>query len=192
MNETDKIARLKAGNESAFESLVEEFHSKVYNTCLGLVQNEEDAEDLSQEVFISIFQAIHTFREQSSLSTWIYRIAVSKSLGFLRHKKRKKRFAFLQNLFSGDEKEQGTEAIHFYHPGVQLENKERAAILFQAIETLPENQKTAFVLHKLEDLSYQEIAEVMKVSLSSVESLIFRAKGNLKKSLSIYYEKNEK
>ena len=75
---------------------------------------------------------------------------------------------------------------------MQLENKERAAILFAAIDKLPENQKTAFILAKLEDLSYSEIAEVMKITNSSVESLLFRAKQNLQKLLGAYYEKNEK
>lgn len=183
---------LQAGNEQAFEALVREFQARVYNTCLGLLQNAEDAEDVSQEVFIAVFQSVASFREQSSLSTWIYRIAVTRSLEFLRSKKRKKRFAFFQTLFQGKSQEPGTALGHFQHPGVVLENKERAAILFKAIATLPENQKTAFILNKLEELSYQQIAEVMQVSISSVESLLFRAKSNLKKILSDYYEKNEK
>ena len=192
LNESEKIARLKTGDKEAFEWLVKNFQSKVYNLCLGLLQNMEDAEDISQEVFIAVFQSINSFKEQSSLSTWIYRIATTKSLEFLRMKKRKKRFGFLQALFTNEKGELKTDQAHFYHPGVLLENKERSAILFGAIEQLPENQKTAFVLHKLENLSYAEVSEVMKVSVSSVESLMFRAKGNLKKLLEQYYEKNEK
>jgi RNA polymerase sigma factor (sigma-70 family) len=192
LNEAEKIKRLKSGDASAFELFVKEFQLKVYNTCLGLLQNEEDAEDISQEVFITVFQSIRHFKERSSLSTWVYRITVTRSLEFLRMKKRKKRFAFFQTIFSDEKGEIRTQALHFYHPGVQLENKERAAILFKAIEQLPENQKTAFILHKLEELSYAEIAEVMKLSVSSIESLMFRAKQNLQKLLGRYYEKNEK
>ncbi len=80
---------------------------------------------------------------------------------------------------------------HFQHPGVLLENQERAAILFQALEKLPEKQKAAFVLHHLEALSYVEIAEVLQLSLSSVESLLFRAKQNLQRLLGDYYAKNK-
>jgi RNA polymerase sigma-70 factor (ECF subfamily) len=192
VNEKERITLLQAGDEQAFGLLVREFQAKVYNTCLGLLQNAEDAEDLCQEVFIAIYQSIGSFKGQSSLSTWIYKITVTRSLEFLRTKKRRKRFAFLQHLFTGDNTKIKTSLVHFYHPGVQLENKERASILFRAIDALPENQKTAFMLSKLEDLSYQEIAEVMNVSLASVESLLFRAKNNLKKILADYYEKNEK
>lgn len=191
MTEQARIEELKTGNEAAFRNLVEEFQKRVYNTCVGLLQNTEDAEDVTQEVFVSVFQSIHGFKGESRLSTWIYRIAVTKSLEFTRAKNRKKRFAFVQSIFSG-EGEIKTDTPHFYHPGVQLENKERAAVLFAAIDQLAENQKTAFILHKLEDLSYQEIAEVMNVTVSSVESLMFRAKQNLQKKLGDYYEKNEK
>ena len=80
---------------------------------------------------------------------------------------------------------------YFQHPGVELENKEKAAILFKAIDSLPENQKKAFILHKTENLSYEEISEVLKTTISSVESLMFRAKQNLQKILGDYYEKNK-
>lgn len=191
-NEQEIIRNLKAGDESAFKFLVDEFQKKVYNTCLGLLQNAEDAEDTTQEIFVSVYQSIHQFKGDSKLSTWIYRIAVTKSLDFIRMKKRKKRFAFIQQFFFNEHGEIKNEVGHFNHPGIQLENKERAFILFQAIDKLPENQKTAFILSKLEDLSYTEISEVMGVSISSVESLLFRAKQNLQKHLKNYYEKNEK
>ncbi len=175
-----------------FNVLYEEHKGMVYNLCLKYLQNIEDAEDVTQEVFVTIHNSIHQFKGDSKISTWIYRIAVTRSLEFIRAKKRKKRFAFFQTVFANEKGEVKTEALHFHHPGVQLENKERAAILFSAIDKLPENQKTAFILAKLEDLSYAEIAEVMKVSNASVESLLFRAKQNLQKLLGTYYEKNEK
>jgi RNA polymerase sigma factor (sigma-70 family) len=192
LNEEQFITRLRQKDEAAFTELISEFGNRVYNTVLGILQQSEDAEDVSQEVFIEVFQSIHQFKGESKLSTWIYRISVSKSFEFVRRRKRKKRFAVIQSLFGMESVLPSKEHAHFYHPGVQLENKERSAILFIAIDALPENQKTAFVLHKLEQLSYAEIAEVMKVTLGSVESLMFRAKQNLQKSLSDYYEKNEK
>ncbi|PBQ34963.1 RNA polymerase subunit sigma-70 [Sphingobacteriaceae bacterium] len=192
LTESEKIALLKSGDSFAFESFVKEFQTKVYNTCLGIVQNTEDAEDLSQEVFILIYRSIKRFKGESSLSTWVYRVTVTTALDFLRRKKRKKRFAFLQSLFTNQGEEMKLPVSDFYHPRVRLENKERAVILFKAIDQLSENQKTAFILHKLEDLSYAEIAGVMNISLSSVESLMFRAKQKLQGLLKNYYEENEK
>lgn len=191
MGEAHFILQLKEGDAQAYKELLRLFGDKVFNTCIGILQNEEDAEDITQEVFIEVFKSVHGFKEESTLSTWIYRIAVIKALEFLRKKKRKKRFAQVQSLFGMESVLPQTDKPHFYHPGIQLENKERAAILFDAIDKLPENQKTAFILHKTEGLSYAEVAEVMKTSISSVESLMFRAKQNLQKLLSAYYNKNE-
>ncbi|MEM8907338.1 MAG: sigma-70 family RNA polymerase sigma factor, partial [Bacteroidota bacterium] len=105
-------------------------------------------------------------------------------------KKRKKRLAFFQSLIGLNEQEDRIAGGADQHPGVQLEDKERAKVLFAAIDRLPEKQRVAFTLHKLEGLSYKEITEIMEVSLASVESLLFRAKQNLKKRLRTYYEKN--
>lgn len=188
MSETELIARLKDGEETAFREVVETWKDMVYNTVLGVVQHDEEAEDVTQEVFIQVYESISQFKGDSKLSTWLYRIAVTKSLDHLRKKKRKKRFAFLQSLFGVNEEEVRHDP-EFNHPGVVLENKENAGILFRAIDKLPDNQKTAFTLHKLEGLSYQEVAEVMDCSVSSVESLMHRAKGNLRKLLEDYYQK---
>jgi RNA polymerase sigma-70 factor (ECF subfamily) len=181
------VSDLKDGEEEAFRYLIDQYQDKVYNTCIGFVKNPDDADDLTQEVFIEVYNSIHKFRLESKLSTWIYRISVNKSLEYLRKMKRKKRFGFLFAI--GDEgKQRGNVELEFNHPGILAENKEKAAILSQAIEKLPENQKIAFTLHKLEDLSYDQISEIMRKSLSSVESLMHRAKLNLRKELFNYYK----
>jgi RNA polymerase sigma-70 factor (ECF subfamily) len=153
------------------------------------VQNEEDAEDAAQDTFIQAYESIAHFKGDSKLSTWLYRIAVSKALDHLRRKKRKKRFAFVQSLFGLNEEEVSKDP-GFRHPGLALENKEKGALVFAAIDKLPENQKTAFVLHKLEGLSYQEVAAVMETTVPAVESLIHRARQQLRKLLETYYRKN--
>ena len=192
LNEPDFIFLLKSGDTSAYQQLITVYKKTVYNTCLNLLQNTEDAEDICQEVFVTVFQSIHQFKGESKLTTWVYRIAVTKSLDYVRMKKRKKRFGFMRSIFSEESNEPIYDRPSFIHPGVLLENKERTEILFRAIDQLPENQKTAFVLNKLEQLSYVEVAEVMEVTVSSVESLLFRAKQNLKKILGDYYKENEK
>ena len=107
INETELIEQLKQGDETAFKTIVEQWKDMVYNTILGIVQNETEAEDLAQDVFIKVFEKINTFKGDSKFSTWLYRIATTTALDHLRSKKRKKRFGFLQSLTgSSDEKEQ--------------------------------------------------------------------------------------
>jgi len=184
------IDELILGRDWAFKALVEDYQQRVYNTCLGFVKNPEDADDLTQEVFIEVFRSILKFRMESKLSTWIYRIAVTKSLESLRARKRKKRFAVLRSLFNTDNSV--VEIPDFNHPGIIAENKERSKIIFQALDKLPESQQTAYTLHKLEGLGYEEIANIMKKSVSSIESLMHRAKSNLQNYLYDYYNSDHK
>ncbi len=182
MNEIELIHGLRKGDEVAFKFLVDNYQDRVFNTAIGIVQNAEDAEDVAQEVFIQVFRSIHSFKAESKLSTWIYRITTTRALDHLRSRKSKKRFGVLQRLF-GDHNEALFEVPDFNHPGVALDRKESAARLFKAIDKLPENQKIAFTLHKLENLSYQEISDIMNTSVAAVESMMHRAKQNLKKIL---------
>ena len=184
--------RLREGDEQAFRELVDHYGDRVFNTVLGLLQHHENAEDVTQEVFVEVFRSVSRFRGDSSLSTWIYRIAVQKSLEYLRASRRRKRSGILISLFGQEDRLNVPSDTPFYHPGIQLENKERSAILFRAISALPINQRTAFVLHKVEGLSQTEIAEIMSASVSSVESLMVRANRKLRELLSDYYEKNER
>ena len=189
MNELDLIQQLRVGDEGAFKTLVANYQDLVFNTAMGIVQNSEDAEDVAQEVFIQVYRSIDQFKGDARLSTWIYRITTTKALDHIRSRKRKKRFAFITSLF-GPNDELIHEPIDFQHPGVALDRKEQAALLFRMIDQLPENQKVAFTLHKTEELSYQEIADVMQLSVSAVESLLFRARQNLRKLLEKYYQQN--
>ncbi|MEM6804843.1 MAG: RNA polymerase sigma factor, partial [Bacteroidota bacterium] len=158
----------------------------VYNICLGYTQHIEDAEEVMQDVFVEVFNSIDRFEGKSSISTWIYRISVNKSLDFLRYKKRKKRFAQIQRLWGG-EKEEALDLPDFVHPGVLVENQEKAQTLFQAINSLAENQKTAFILSFVEELPRKEVAEIMNIKLKACESLLQRAKANLRKKLENFY-----
>lgn len=159
------------------------------NTCLGFVPNLEDAEDICQEAFIEIYRSIHNFRGEARLSTWVYRVTVAKSLDHLKAKKRKKRCAQVISLDRISLKPMNLFDDDFNHPGVALEQKERTKLLFDEIGKLPENQKIACILNKIEGLSYKEVAQIMELSKSSVESLLFRAKGNLKKYLRAHFQK---
>ena len=188
MTENEIIQKLLQGNEQAFKLLVENYQKRVVNTCFGLVHSIEDAEDIAQEVFIEVFRSIQNFRADSKLSTWLYRIAVNRSLNFIRDNKRRKWFQSFEDIVAA-KNSQLNSARHHETPAAGLENLQRANIIHEAIGSLPENQKTAFTLNKYEDLSYKEIAEIMETSVSSVESLIHRAKLNLQKKLYNCYKK---
>jgi RNA polymerase sigma factor (sigma-70 family) len=181
LEEKSLIKNLKAKNEEAFKILVEKYKDLVYSTIIPIIQNIDDADDLTQEVFIQIYKSIKNFKEKSSLSTWIYKISISKAYEHLRYKKRKKRFSILVNIFREDDSL--IDIPDFHHPGIQLEQKENAKILFDAIEKLPDNQKKAYILKNIQGLSYKKISDIMEKSVASVESILFRAKNNLKNIL---------
>jgi RNA polymerase sigma-70 factor (ECF subfamily) len=189
MSEKEFIKSLKDGDLQTFKTLVNEHQKKVLNTCNRFVNNREDAEDITQEVFVEVFKSISGFREDSKLSTWIYRIAVTKSLDLLRKQKRKKRFGIMKNIFSDDGSELNIKAPANSNPAKQAENEDRIRVLNEALEKLPENQRAAFTLSKYDEMGYAEIAEILNTTVSSVDSLIQRAKNNLKKRLFNYYEK---
>ena len=125
MEEKDFLIALKAQRHEAYAKLLDDYQSLVFNTCLSFVPNIEDAEDLAQEVFVEVYNSVSKFKGNSKLSTWIYRIAVNKSLEFIRKKNTKKRFGFMQSITGNsipiDKTVYFTE---FNHPGIQLEQKE--------------------------------------------------------------------
>jgi RNA polymerase sigma-70 factor (ECF subfamily) len=147
------------------------------------MQNTEDTEEVTQDVFVTVYQQLETFENKSTITTWRYKIAINKSLDFLKAKKAKKRFAFMTSIFGDKDGEVKYDQPNFNHPGVLMEQKEELAILFSHINSLPDTQKTALILHKIEGKSQQEIAEIMETSPKAVESLVQRAKTNLKKKL---------
>ncbi len=162
---------------------------KLKNFVYAKVQSDAETNDILQDVFIKALETLENFKGDAKLSTWLYRIAVNKSLDHIKKGQRKKRFAFLVSINKDSEDSPAPSLPHFIHPGWQLENKELGVQLFKAIDQLAEKQKTALTLNKIEGLSYEQTAEIMELSKSSVESLIFRARQNLKKILSNYLEK---
>lgn len=165
-----------------FKDIYGQYSMLVYNVALNYLQNVEDAEEITQDVFVKVHQSLHKFENNATLKTWIYRITINCCLDFIKHKNSKKRFFIFGT--KSDATVELQKVSHFEHPGILMENKENAELLFKVINELTENQKTAFVLSKLDGLSNTEIATIMEVSISSVESLVFRAKVTLKEKLS--------
>jgi RNA polymerase sigma factor (sigma-70 family) len=184
LNEQELIQQLRHGLEPAFRWLVENYRNRVYHTVLNIVQDIKEAEDTTQEVFIQVFESIGAFKEESSLSTWIYKIAFRKGLDKIRRQKARQRLRKVLPWWMPEEKRSSET---FYHPGIAAENKEKASVLFSAIASLPDKQRIAFTLIKVQGMNYEEACELMDMNIKAVESLISRAKMNLQKQLEEYY-----
>ena len=182
------LTAIAEGDAVAFRQFYDLTNRRVFNTILSYVRNHEDAEDITQDVFVEVFRSVGQFKGEASPTTWVYRIAVTKALDALKHQKRQKRFAFLTSLFDADSGELRHDPADFYHPGVALEQQENSAMLFRAVDTLPDKQKTAWILARAEGLTNIETAEVMAVTVGAVESLLTRATENLRKKLSSFYK----
>lgn len=188
MSDEEKLIQgLRDQSASALRDFVTLYQDRIYNTALSLVKDESDAEELTQDVLLTVWSSIASFRGDSTLSTWVYRIAVTRSLDLIRARTRKKKLGFIFSI-TGDKEEVHNKTVNWVHPGIIAENKEKAMYLFQAIDALPENQKVAFTLSKMELLSQKEIAQIMEINEGAVESLLQRAKQNLRKSLEDIYE----
>ncbi len=153
------------------------YKSLVYNLALNYTANKEDAEEITQDVFVKIFKNKSSFKNQSKIETWIYRITINCSLDHLKSKKRFKR-RFLNNYLSLDNINSSNYS-DFNHPGVLLENKEEVIRIFNCINELSNNYKNIIVLLKIENKSYEEVSEIMNISVKAAESLFSRAKKKL-------------
>jgi len=187
LEEKELINNIQNGDRKAYDTFVQKYQGLVVNTCYGYLFNREDAEDLAQDIFIDVYTGIKNFKAESKISTWLYRIAINKSIDYIRKKKRIKRFGHLTSIFTNEgntiEIQDNTE-----NPQNTIEQSERIKILNIAISKLPQNQNTAIRLSKFEGLASKEIAEIMDLSNSAVESLLHRSKTNLRSMLQKYYD----
>ncbi len=183
MSDQELIEGIIRRDRAALQLLVGTYQRQVIKTAYYFIGDMAEAEDISQDTMMEVVNSITKFKGRSALSTWIYRITVNRSLNAVKKNKRRDLFSRIETLFSGSGTiERNTEAALIQQDD-SFEKNENSTILYHAISMLPENQRIAFTLHKFEDLPYQEISSVMQVSLSSVESLIHRAKMNLQRRL---------
>jgi RNA polymerase sigma factor (sigma-70 family) len=167
-----------------FKELFLLYNKMVYNLALQYVQNKENAEEITQDVFVKIHEKLNTFLQQADIRTWIYRITINQSLDFIKAQKSQKRWSFFSALSLNDETKR-IDVPHFNHPGVELEQKEALAAIFQCINQLSDNQKTVLILLKIEQNTQAETAKIMDISTKAVESLFQRAKKNLETLLNL-------
>ena len=179
MNERELIQLLCERDESAFKHLVEQYRNKVFGTVLNIVRDREEAEDSTQEVFIQVFESISSFKQEARLSTWIYRISVRKALDKVRRKKTRQKLHKWLPWWMPQERIID-EDIPF---GISVESKEKMLILFKAMDSLPERQRVALTLIKIQGMTYEETSQVMQLGIKAIESLVSRGKENLEKKL---------
>lgn len=163
------------------EQLYREHADMVFNLALNQTGSREDAEEITQDVFVKVHRSLEKFREDAQSSTWIYKITLNTCLDYHRAKKRKKRFGIFSSLFDLDGEVLNEQELD--HPGFILEGKEELARIYRHIHALPERQKTVLILAKMEEKSQKEIAEIMDLTPKAVESLLQRAKNNLAQKL---------
>ncbi len=183
--DNDFIFRLKNYEDKAFAELIDTFGVKVFNLCISFSKNIEDAEDLTQEIFTKVFQSINNFKGNASIATWIYKISVNQCYEYLRRNKRLKRTGQKVDVNFAEQKINNEMSAN---PEELIVNSEYQKILFDALENLGDKQRIAFSLQHFQGFSYQEVAEIMEISHSAVESLIFRARQNLMKHLEEIYK----
>jgi RNA polymerase sigma-70 factor (ECF subfamily) len=191
MTENEIIRLILQGDKDKFRMLVEQYQQMVFRTCMGFLHNKDDADDLTQDVFIQAFQSLRGFKREAAFSTWIYRIAVNASLNKVR--KSSKNF-ILQRLDSIFPSEKGKEISLPVTDGENPENiligHEHIEWVRKMLDSLPEKQRTAFVLSKYDDMSQKKIAEIMNTTEGAVEALMQRARKNLREKL-LAYRKNK-
>jgi RNA polymerase sigma-70 factor (ECF subfamily) len=175
LDDDELIRKISQKDLIAFQQLVERHKLFVYSTCYNFIGSHQQAEETAQDVFLRVYKSAGTFRHQSKVSTWIYRIAVNRSLNVIR---RNRKFHWITSLTSED-----IEASAEEEPDKLLEKKELKDFLKAAVNSLPEKQRTVFILNKYENLSPNAIAEILNISTNTVEVRIHRAKINLQKKL---------
>jgi RNA polymerase sigma-70 factor, ECF subfamily len=182
--ERELIRKVAAGERAAFKQLFDSHSPRVYNFLLRLVGNSDDAEELTQDVFVSLWRHAANLRGESKLSTWLYRVAVNKSINF---RKRGGLFFQVKQLFSLEAEDESIieklPAADSDRPDRKVEMQEARLELADIMGSLPARQREVYLLHKLEGLSYKEIADELHVSLGTIESLMHRAKENLQKAI---------
>jgi RNA polymerase sigma-70 factor, ECF subfamily len=182
------MLRVRNDEPAAFEELVEHYQRRLVAVMHHLVGNAEEAEDLAQEVFLRVYRARKKYHPQAKFSTWLFTIANNLALNSLRSRQRKP--AVPLNLHeSGPLGPRPAEQLvqdRGGQPAQRVQQQELAAVVQRALETLNERQRMAVVLNKFEDLSYEEIAQVMNLTTKAVKSLLSRARANLREALQGY------
>ena len=182
-DESALVARAKAGDAAAFTQLVEKYERKIYRLAKHITQNDEDAEDVLQEAFLKAYSNLGNFQEQSKFYTWIVRIAVNEALMKLRKRKSDRTVSLDEPQDTGEDLVQREVAVWEDDPEQRYGRDELREILDRAIDTLKPSFRTVFVLRDIEEMSTEETAETLGISIPAVKSRLLRARLQLREKL---------
>ncbi len=178
------VLKAQQGDVHAFDQLVERYHGKIYGLTYNMTSNREDAEDLTQEIFVKAFQALPRFKGKSSFYTWLYRIAVNKTINYRKKRNRKR-------AMSLDQFDQEIKTDEVYHDltskGSPLRNLSLTELqkkLNEALESLSEKHRTVVVLHDMQGIPHEEISKIVGASVGTIRSRLFYARRQLQVELS--------
>ena len=192
LKERELIRKAKQGDMLAFEELILKHEKIVYNLALRMMNHSEDAQDISQEVFLKAYRSLQNFDERSAFSTWLYRITHNTCIDEMRKRKGKQSYSLEEELESADGSMQRQVADAGDTPEESLMRKEQKSEILQALDTLSEEHKAAIILRDVKGMAYEEIAEILELSLGTVKSRISRARNQLKTEILKMREQNEK
>lgn len=176
MTETELIRAARSGDRSAFEALVTANQAMVYSLAYRMTGNPEDAADIAQEAFLNAWRGLGSFGEQSSFSTWLYRLTSNACIDFLRREKRRPALSMTLEEDSDDDDRQADLPDERFSPERELERKEAAQAVRRGLAALSPEHREVLVLRELEGLSYQEISAALGIEEGTVKSRIARAR----------------
>lgn len=180
------VARAREGDLSAYDALVQRYQERIYATVYHMTSNHEDANDLAQETFIKAFQALKSFKGGSSFYTWIYRIAVNKTINFLKQRKNKLQMSLDDIDFNAEHDPDLVALISEKTPRREANLAELQEKLNEAMLRLSESHRLAVTLHDIQGMSHEEIAKIMDCNIGTVRSRLFYARQQLQGYLSDY------
>ena len=188
-DETALVERARAGDTAAFTELVEKYERKIYRLAKHITQNDEDAEDVLQEAFLKAFSHLDSFEGQSKFYTWIVRIAVNEALMKLRKRKSDKTVSLDEPQDTGEETVTREIAVWDEDPEQKYSQEELREILDSAVNSLKPSFRTVFVLRDIEELSTEETAEALGISIPAVKSRLLRARLQLREKLTRFFRR---
>lgn len=192
-DDSELVDRAQEGDRDAFQTLVERYQEKVYSICYGKVKDEQDAKDVSQDVFVKVFRYIENFNQESSFYTWLYRITVNTSIDYLRKQSRRKEVDY-DDTIQTDEEVEGNELLMPSKLGIkpdkELGRKELREKMLEALDSLSDKHRTILTLREVEGLSYKEMAEVLDISKGTVMSRLYHARQYFQEALEDYVDES--
>ncbi len=184
------LESFKKGDTQAFEQLVVKYKDKISKTVYSIINNAQDVDDVVQDVFLIVYESVHSFKGKSLFSTWLYRVTVNRC--FYELKKRKNKFLSIEHNLNGNNTLNISDVLRSHEQNIvdKMVNDEIRETIHKVLDTLPEKYRVIFILKNINGLSYKEISETMNISMDKVKVWLFRARQQLEDKLKPFLSSN--